>query len=398
VGRVITESIQLPKTADVVIIGGGIAGACDAFFLGRQGVRATVLEARDQLASLTTAQAVACFRAQWDDPRWADLVLPSIAFYENFEQETGLEKWDIGIKHQGWLFLTGADDGPESFEKFVAGCRTMGTTDSEFLEPEALRKRFPWVGPAATAGTYRARDGWLSPYEVTYGLARSAAVDFYCGVHVQRVIQEAGRVHVVETDRGKIESSSVVIAAGPYSARLAASVGIDLPVQMVRRHRAMISPQPEIDPLGPMVVDVDTHAYWRPEGGGAFLGDGLPEPPSEPADHVPVDWTFPATAMNAAARLVPFWATLADRVKRSEITLGAGQYTNTADGLPLICAADQVAGLYFHTGDNGWGIESAPEAGRRLAALVTAGEPSADNPYGLDRPSLLEKASRTVTY
>jgi sarcosine oxidase, subunit beta len=397
-GRVITGSTDLPKSADVVIIGGGIAGACDAFFLGRQGVRAVVLEARDQLASLTTAQAVACFRAQWDDSRWADLVLPSIAFYENFEAETGLDNWDIGIRHQGWLFLTGETDGPESFERFVAGHRRMGTTDSEFLRPEALRQRFPWVGPAATAGTYRAKDGWLSPYEAAYGLARSGSADFYCGVHARRVVQAGGRIHSVQTDRGEIETSTVVIAAGPYSSRLAESVGVDLPVKMVRRHRAMIGPQPEIDPRGPMVVDVDTHAYWRPEGGGAFLGDGLPEPPSEPTENVPVDWTFPATAMNAACRLVPFWKKLADRVKANEITLGAGQYTTTADGLPLICGTPNVDGLYFHTGDNGWGIESAPEAGHKLAGLVTASAPSGVNPYGLDRSSLLEKASRTVTY
>ena len=56
-------STDLPKTAEVVVIGGGIAGAADAFFLGRHGLGTVVLERAPQLASLTTSQAVACFRA-----------------------------------------------------------------------------------------------------------------------------------------------------------------------------------------------------------------------------------------------------------------------------------------------------------------------------------------------
>ena len=87
-----------------------------------------------------------------------------------------------------------------------------------------------------------------------------------------------------------------------------------------------------------MTVDMDTHAYWRPEGGGAFLGMGVPEAASEPAVDVPVDWTFPAVAMDAAGRLVPFWRDLAGRLTGAEVSVAAGQYTVTADGRPIIGA------------------------------------------------------------
>ena len=59
---------DLPAAADVVVIGGGIAGASDAFFLGEAGLSVLVLERGSQLAGLTSAQSVACFRAQWDEP------------------------------------------------------------------------------------------------------------------------------------------------------------------------------------------------------------------------------------------------------------------------------------------------------------------------------------------
>jgi glycine/D-amino acid oxidase-like deaminating enzyme len=160
----------------------------------------------------------------------------------------------------------------------------------------------------------------------------------------------------------------------------------------------MVAPQPEIPADGPMTVDMDTHAYWRPEGGGAFLGDGLPEAPSEPALDVPVDWTFPAVVMDAAGRLVPFWRDLAERLTQAEVSVGAGQYTVTSDGKPVIGAISGVDGLFMHGADNGWGVESAPEAGRRLAAIVAAGRDTPDNPFRFDRPSIADPLARTITY
>jgi glycine/D-amino acid oxidase-like deaminating enzyme len=147
-----------------------------------------------------------------------------------------------------------------------------------------------------------------------------------------------------------------------------------------------------------MTVDMDTHAYWRPEGGGAFLGHSLPEDPGEPMLDVPVDWTFPAVAMNAAGRLVPFWRDLAERLTQAEVSLGAGQYTITSDGRPIIGATRGVDGLFMHGADNGWGVESAPEAGRRLAAIVLAGADGPDNPFRIDRPSNVDPYEKTITY
>jgi glycine/D-amino acid oxidase-like deaminating enzyme len=80
------------------------------------------------------------------------------------------------------------------------------------------------------------------------------------------------------------------------------------------------------------------------------------------------------------------------------VSLGAGQYTVTTDGRPIIGAARGVDGLFIHGADNGWGVESAPEAGRRLAAIVLAGSDGPDNPFRIDRPSNVHPAWRTVTY
>jgi len=395
---VISSSGPLPANADVVVIGGGIAGASDAFFLSRAGLSVVVLERGDQLAGLTTAQSAACFRAQWDEPDYAALVLPSIDFYGSFAERIGLSGWDIGLRRHGWVFITGAEDGPVNVQAFVAGHRRLGVDDSEYLTGDEARRRFPWLGPDVTAASYRAQDGWLSPYEVTYGFAKASSAIFLLRTVATGIVTDRAAIAGVDTAGGTIGTRCVVLAAGPFSRRLAASAGIDLPVAAIRRHRAMVAPRPEIPGHGPMTVDMDTHAWWRPEGGGAFLGQGLPEEPAEPALDVPVDWTFPAVAMDAAGRLVPFWRDLAGRLTQAEVSLGAGQYTVTADGRPIIGAIRGVDGLFIHGADNGWGVESAPEAGRRLAAIVLAGEDRPDNPFRIDRSSIVERGERTITY
>jgi sarcosine oxidase subunit beta len=398
VGSVISASETPPETADVVVIGGGIAGASDAFFLSRAGLSVVVLERGDQLAGLTTGQSVACFRAQWDEPDHAALVLPSIDFYAAFGERIGLPGWDIGMRRNGWLFISGAAGGPTALADFVAAHRRLGVLDSEYLTGEEARQRFPWLGPDVTAASYRAQDGWVSPYEVTYGFAKASSATFLLRTTATRIVTDGAAVAGVETSRGTIGTRRVVLAAGPFSRGLAETAGVILPVSALRRHRAMVTPRPEIPVDGPMTVDMDTHAYWRPEGGGAFLGYGLPEDPGEPMLEVPVDWTFPAVAMDAAGRLVPFWRDLAERLTQAEVSVGAGQYTVTSDGRPIIGLAPGVEGLFVHGADNGWGVESAPEAGRRLAAIVLAGRDGPDNPFRIDRPSSLAPETGATTY
>jgi sarcosine oxidase subunit beta len=397
-GSVISSSDTLPETADVVVIGGGIAGASDAFFLSRAGLSVVVLERGDQLAGLTTSQSVACFRAQWDEPDHAALVLPSIDFYGSFGERIGLPGWDIGMRRHGWLFISGVEGGPAAAADFVAGHRRLGVLDSEYLTGEEARHRFPWLGPEVTAASYRAQDGWVSPNEVTYGFAKASSATFLLRTTATRIVTDGQAVLGVETSTGTIATRRAVLAAGPFSRGLAETAGVVLPVSAVRRHRAMVAPRPEIPADGPMTVDMDTHAYWRPEGGGAFLGYGLPEDPGEPMVSVPVDWTFPAVAMDAAGRLVPFWRSLAERLTQAEVSVGAGQYTVTPDGRPMIGMAPNIEGLFVHGADNGWGVESAPEAGRRLAAIVLAGRDGPDNPFRIDRPWSVGPETGTITY
>lgn len=370
--------------SDLVIIGGGILGSATAFFASRAGLKPTLVEKRSSLAAHTTAKAVSCFRMQWDEPDFLYLMKNSIGVYENFAEVTGLEGYDIGLHQQGWLFASLQETGPARFQKWIAGQRALGVMDSELLAGDEACRRFPFLSPNVTAATFRAKDGWLSPYEVATGFLEASGANLLLDTQAFGIRTIGGRVAEVETSHGKIKTNRIVVCAGPHSKTFAEACGIALPVKLVRRQRAFIAAA-RVPPNAPMVADDDTGAYWRPEPGGGYLGWALGEAEQPPLDDVPADGDFAAIAIEGCARLAPFWNQVAQSLKASQVKVAAGQYSMTTDGKPLIGGAKEFEGLYFLTGDNGFGIEAGPQAARHLLRVMLGELSEADNPFRLDR-------------
>jgi sarcosine oxidase subunit beta len=92
---------QLPSSADIVIIGGGIVGAATAYFAARAGLSAVILEKRPALCTLTTPVSTGAFRLQFDNPEEIALVREGIDLFERFAEVTDLPGYDIGLKQQG---------------------------------------------------------------------------------------------------------------------------------------------------------------------------------------------------------------------------------------------------------------------------------------------------------
>ena len=75
----------------------------------------------------------------------------------------------------------------------------------------------------------------------------------------------------VLTDRGDISTRHVVNAAGPFAGQVSKMLGVDLPIEAVRRQKIYATPQPEIPQDAPLCIDIGQEVYWRPSHGGAFL-------------------------------------------------------------------------------------------------------------------------------
>ena len=393
-----------PRTADVVIVGGGIVGCATAFFAARAGLRVVVLERRGALGTLTTAASTGAFRLQFDNAEEIALVREAVELFDAFEQRTGLDGWDIGLRHGGYLFCSLTDATVERAHRLVERQRSWGLDDVELLDGDEARARWPWLSPAIRGARFRAADGWLDVKRLTMGYAAAAShadripdaaqnggATFVTDVSATAIAVRGDRVRGVQTTRGSVAAETVVLATGPFLARAAAMAGVDIPLAPTIRQKLVIPDLPLVPADAPMTIEEETAAHWRPAFAGClaiFTEAGAA--PSEPADPVPVshDWTFglldPGSG-HALARVAPFWREAwAGGAPTFHWFLQAGQYEYTPDRRPFVGPIGPQ-GLYLNGGYSGHGVMTSPGGSRLLVDLLTGDADRATNPFAPDR-------------
>lgn len=347
------------------------------------------MERRPRLCTLTTAVAAGAFRLQFDNQEELRLVRESVELFLSFKEITQQIQYDLGIRRQGYLWLTTSPERAERQRRLVEQQRAWGLTDVELLAGDEARQRFPFVAERVLQARFRAADGFLDPKALTLGLAfgSGAQVATSCAVTGFRVT--GGRLAGVETNCGFVATETAVIAVGPFSGVLARTAGVELPVEIVTRQKVVMPDVPEVPQSAPMVIDDDTGTHWRPIFQGASLLFADPAtPPSEPAENVPLDHRFafrlldPASPVGAT-RVVPLWQKVWDRSVAPWV-LQAGQYTVTPDHRPVV-GATAISGLWVNTGYSGHGVMAGPAASRLLVDLLTGRVAAEDNPFRLDR-------------
>lgn len=373
------------NTSDLIIIGGGVIGAASAFFGARAGFKSILIEKRAALGMLTTSASLAAFRAQFADAENIAMMQESIAFFENCAERTGIPDADIGMVQQGYLFCTTADDGYARSKTRVGVQHSLGLMDVELWDGEETRRHFPFVSPAVTAATFRAKDGWLSPNDLTNLYARASGAEILLDTEALEILTDGDKARGVRTSRGDWYAPQVVIAAGPFTKEMAYAVELALPISLIRRQHAAVKQHPLVPHYAPMTIDADTGAHWRPEANGAILAMATPEEPGKALDYIVPDWDFPALVMDAVTRISPFWEEVAGDLRRNDLDVRAGQYDMTPDAKPIISAHPNIDGLYIHAGYSGHGVMGSPSGGRVLADLLTGRLRDEDNPFSVRR-------------
>ncbi len=376
---------ELPRTADLVVIGGGIVGAATAFFAQRAGLRVVLLEKRSALCTLTTPVSTGAFRLQFDNPEEIALVREGVALFDQFAEIAELPGYDLSIRKQGYLFCATTEAGARHQRFFVDSLHGWGVGDVELLSGDEARYRFPYLSERIIQARFRNGDGWLDPKRLTFGYARASGATICLETPATGFVQRAGRVTGVETPRGAIASDHVVVAAGPFSGVVAAMAGLNLDLRPTIRQKLVIPELPAIPLEGPMTIHEETAAHWRPGLRGCF---GLWTQPTTPAgealDNVPTDVDFAFGLLDprgpaSLATLSPLWQKVWEDGTPNWF-LQAGQYTYTADHRPLLGSSD-VDGLVLNCGYSGHGI-MASAAGSRLVVDTLLGRVAAsDNPF-----------------
>ena len=380
---------NLPTTADLVIVGGGVVGAATAFHASRAGLRPLVLERRPRLCTLTTPASTGAFRLQFDNEEELQLVRESVDLFLNFAELTEQRDYDLDVRQQGYLWLTTCAERAERQRRIVSMQHHWGQTDVELLSGDEVRRRFPYVGQNVLQARFRQGDGFLDPKQLTMGLAAASRASVVTSCAVTGFQVKANRLVGVQTERGTVACDEAVIAAGPFSGLVAAAADIQLPVTAVVRHKLIMPQAPEVPAAAPMTIDDDTGAHWRPALRGAYLLFTDPStPPTPPTEDVITDHRFafqlldPTSAISVA-RVVPFWKRVWERSAINWV-LQAGQYTMTPDHRPLI-GQTSIEGLFLNTGYSGHGIMASPAGSRLLIDLLVGKLSEPQNPFHPNR-------------
>ncbi len=367
----------MARTADVVIIGGGVIGCSIAYHLALAGLRnVTVLEKRF-LASGATGKSSACIRQHYSTPETCRMVLHSLRFFETFAERTGGRT--ASFVRVGYLL--GVDERlREPMEASVALQRSVGI-DSRLVTPEEIREIEPRVRvDDFVAGCYEPEAGYADPSQTTSGFAAAArerGVRILEEVEVLGIAIASGRVTGVRTSRGEIEAPVVVNAAGIWGDRVGRMAGVEIPITVCRHKINFIARPPEAATPHPLVYDFVKNIYTRPETGGLTLVGPLDaeelEDRADP-DRYNEGVTFDETAdaMERAAHRFPV-------LEQGTVARGyAGCFDVTPDWHPILDLTP-VGGFYVAVGFSGHGFKLSPAVGAMMARFVTEGKQPGDD-------------------
>jgi sarcosine oxidase subunit beta len=369
------------RTADVVVVGGGVVGASAAYHLAAAGAgRVLLLERADHLAAGSTGACAGGFRFQFSSAINVRLSQASVPMITGFTQEHGLP---LDVVQDGYLFLV---RGEELWRHFLAANELHASlgVEAEVLTPEEAASVAPGIATEDLVGaTFGPRDGIADPSGLTHGyatLARGSGAEIDFGVEVEVVRTGGDRVLGVDTSDGPIDAGVVVNAAGPWAGALAATAGVDLPLEPIPRHVLVTGPFDGAPERRTLVIEAKTSFYFHREGAGVLMGMGGP---SERASfETATDESFIAEELlPTAVRVFP--PLEAASVEHAWV----GLYEMTPDRHPIIGEAPGVAGFYLANGFSGHGFQHAPVVGKLLAELIVGGAATTVDisSLGLDR-------------
>ena len=330
-------------------------GASVAWHLGELGITDVVLLERDTLASGSTSKSAGGIRTQFADELNVRIALRSLDEFERME--------GIDFRQHGYLFLLDSEHDVARFEAALALQHSLGVPSRELSVDEAL-EIVPQLDPEGLVGaTFCDLDGHATPEAVVQWYARE--IDVRQGWEVTGIDVESGRIVAVETTKGRIATDTVVCCAGAWSKEMAATAGVDLPVEGERRWMFFTAEDGALPERLPLTIDFSSGFYFHREGPGLVFGGR--------------ERTLTALAEPASRRL-PVLAELPVRAS------WWGYYEVSPDHNAVVGEAAEPWRFLYATGFSGHGFQQAPAVGEHVAELVAGRRPTLDlSAFSLER-------------
>jgi sarcosine oxidase subunit beta len=359
----------LPEKASVVVIGGGLLGASVAYHLAKLGVTDLLLLEQGSVgAQGATAKCLGGWRVQFSTEINVRFSLLSKIVFDRFKEEFGV---DPNFVRSGYLYLTSGDHARHLFENTAAMLKSMNL-EVEVFAPGQIAERWPYLRvDDLVAACWTPGDGYYGPYEVVQGYARGArrlGARIVEETEVSEILIDRGKVIGVRASDGQtVRTTWIVNAAGPWSGRVTALAGLELPVGPLRRHLFMTNAFDQLPALMPFILHFDTGWYMRREGAGLLLAGPADNSPEQRTFSVKVDFEAEEwTAMQSLHR-VPI-------LEQAQISRGwIGHYALSPDHHAVIGSYPELRGFIVCTGFSGHGFQHSPAAGMVTAELIVYG-------------------------
>jgi len=402
---------NIPGTARVVIIGGGVIGCSVAYHLAQKGWKEIILLERKQLTSGTTWHAAGLIAQLRASANMTKLAKYSQELYGNLEKETGVA---TGFKRCGSITVALTEERKEEIFRQAAMARAFGV-DVEEISPNEVKNKYEHLNiDGVKAGVWLPKDGQGDPGNIALALAKGArnkGVDIFENTSVTGLITKGRRVSGVnwKTDNssGCIEADMVVNCGGMWGHEVGRMAGVNVPLHACEHFYIVTESVKELTQL-PVLRVPDECAYYKEDAGKFLLGAF--EPISKPwgmsgipkdfeFDQLPEDFDHFEPILEAACERMPILAEAGIQ------TFFNGPESFTPDDAYHLGLAPELDNFWVAAGFNSIGIQSAGGAGMALAEWMDSGSKPFDlgdvdisrmQPFQGNKKYLFERSKETL--
>ena len=357
----------MKRTADAVVIGGGVMGCSILYNLALKGISDTVLLEMNALGSGSTSRSQAILRMHYSNEVTTRMAWESLRVYQNFEETIG---GPSGYTKTGYALIVD-DSDRRALQDNVAMQQAVGVNTSE-MSPEEVMEAFPTLRISGSeACAFEPESGYADTHSVTQSYA-SAARMLGASIATQApalsIEVSEGRAVAVRTTQGIVSTPLVVVAAGPWSKQVLLKAGIDAPLETVRHQVFVLRRPASLEQGHPIIGDVVNDLSARPDIGGLTLvGVGEDEHGDPDGYDQGVDMGMFRGVAERLEQRMPGMS------QASFLRGWSGLFTITPDWHPILDKAGQIDGLYVAVGFSGHGFKLAPMVGLTMAELIADG-------------------------
>lgn len=372
---------DLPTSARVVIVGGGIVGCSVAYHLARQGWSDVVLLEQNTLTSGTTWHAAGLVGQLRSTYNLTQLAKYSADLFQTLAADTGQE---TGFKQNGSISIATNAARLEELRRGASMARCCGLEVEEISVAETVR-RWPMMSPEGIVGAvFLPRDGQTNPVDTTLALAKGAragGVRIFEKTPLSDILTKAGKVAGVVTGRGEIAAEFVVNCGGMWGWELGRKAGVNVPLHAAEHFYLVTEPIAGLPRDLPVLRSTDICTYFKEDAGKLLLGFFEPHgkpwgmgriPDSEGYIQLPEDWDHVLPYLDLATQRVPV-------LRDTGIKLFFnGPESFTPDNRYILGEAPECRNFFVATGFNSIGIQSAGGAGKAIAEWIVRGHAPMD--------------------